>query len=79
MLDEDASDAEDLGSVGFMNDTLTTQHPFWRIVCNLHFPPSEVDGWTLGEMRIATAYLDMQGDYKRAWSSMYDLRRTGKE
>ena len=46
---------------------------FWNIVVNLRMPPSEVDSWTLEEMRKATAVMDMKQDFKSAWNAFYDV------
>ncbi|WP_175549849.1 hypothetical protein [Fibrobacter sp. UWOV1] len=40
---------------------------------NLRLSPSELDTWTLDEMRKATALLDMRQDYKSAWNAFYDV------
>lgn len=75
MLADDEEDADGLGVVGFASDTLTTEAVFWKLVVNLHLPPSEVDKWTLEEMRLASAYMDMQADYRRIWSPYFDMKK----
>lgn len=75
MLADDEDDTEGLGVVGYMSDKMTSEAQFWRLVCFLRLSLSEVDKWTLGEMRMANSYLNMQNDYKRIWSSYFDLRR----
>lgn len=79
MLAEDEEDSEGLGNVGFLSDRLSTEAPFWRLVCNLRFSPSELDKWTLEEMRMATAYMDMQNDYKRVWQPYFDMKKEETE
>lgn len=75
MLAEDEEDSEGLGVVGTFSDEMTTEALFWRLVCNLRLSLTELDGWTLGEMRKADAYLSMQNDYKRIWSPYYDMKK----
>ena len=48
---------------------------FWNLVVNLRLSPSELDTWTLDEMRKATALLDMRQDYKSAWNAFYDVEK----
>lgn len=79
MMEEDDSDSEGLGTVGNMSERMASESIFWRLVVSLRLPIREVENWTLGEMRMATAYLDMQGDYKRIWSSYYDIKREQKD
>lgn len=75
MTDDDKSDSEGLGVVGTMSDEMITEALFWRLVCNLRLSLKEVDSWTLGEMRKADAYLTLQNDYKRIWTTYYELKR----
>lgn len=75
MLSDDEDDSEGLGVVGYFSQKMTTESLFWRVVCNLRLPLSEVDRWTLGEMRMAGAYMEMQNDYKRIWSPYYDMKK----
>ena len=75
MLADDEEDSEGLGVVGYFSDRLTTEAMFWRIVCTLRLPLMEVERWTLGEMRLAVAYMQMQNDYKRIWSPYYELKK----
>lgn len=75
MLADDEEDSEGLGAVGFLSQRLTTEALFWRLVCCLRVSPSELDSWTLGEMRMAAGYLDMQNDYKRIWSAFFELKK----
>lgn len=75
MLEEDEEDSEGLGDVGFMSERLASEALFWRLVCVLRLPISEVDSWTLGEMRLASAFLEMQGDYKRIWTPYFEMKR----
>lgn len=79
MLSDDEDDSSGLGQVGFLSDRMTTEALFWRLVCNLRLSPSDVDSWTLGDMRMADAYMSMQNDYKRIWSPYYDLKREENE
>lgn len=67
MLEEDGEDEVGIGHVGDMSDQLETEALFWRLVCNLRLSPSEIDRWTLSEMRLAEAYMKMQNDYKRVY------------
>ena len=50
-----------------------------RLVCSLRLSPSEVDRWSLDEMRKAGAFLSMQTDYKRIWTVYYDLKKQEAE
>ena len=79
MLSDDVADSNGVGTVGFLSERMKTEAPFWRLVCTLRLSPKEVDSWTLGEMRLADAYLTMQNDYKRIWSPYYDLQREQNE
>ncbi|MBR6448354.1 MAG: hypothetical protein IKS96_07275 [Fibrobacter sp.] len=67
MLADDEEDEEGIGNVGHMSDLLVTEALFWRLVCNLRLSPEDVDKWTLGEMRLADAYMTMKKDYKRIY------------
>ena len=75
MQSEDAEDSEGLGTVGFLSERLTTEALFWRLVCCLRLSLNEVDAWTLSEMRLAAAYLNMQNDYKRIWTPYYQMKK----
>lgn len=75
MTDDDKSDSDGLGVVGTMSDEMITEALFWRLVCNLRLSLKEVDSWTLGEMRKADAYMTMQNDYKRIWTTYYEMKR----
>lgn len=75
MLSDDDEDSEGLGDVGSMSGRLASEAPFWRLVCCLRLPLPEVDSWTLGEMRLASAFLEMQGDYKRIWNPYFEMKR----
>lgn len=75
MLSDDDEDSEGLGDVGSMSGRLASEAPFWRLVCCLRLPLAEVDSWTLGEMRLASAFLEMQGDYKRIWNPYFEMKR----
>ena len=77
MLQDDARDEDELGEIGHFSEKIAGEAMFWRLVCTIHMPPAELDRWTLGEMRSANAFLNMQQDYKRAWSSLYEMRRGG--
>lgn len=77
MEDESADDFSRLGEIGTTSETMDAQSIFWRIVVNLHFSPSEVDKWTLDEMRIASDYMSMQNDYMEAFSTLMDMERSG--
>lgn len=79
MLSDDATDFAGVGTVGFLSERMKTEAPFWRLVCTLRLSLKEVDSWTLGEMRLADAFLTMQNDYKRIWSPYYDLQRKQNE
>lgn len=78
MAAEDDRDSADLGEIGRMGGRLAEEHMFWRLVCTLRLPPSEVDGWTLPEMRTACAYLDMSNDYRRVWGALAEYREGRK-
>lgn len=75
MQADDEEDSDGLGVVGYPSEQLKTEALFWRLVCSLHLPKDEIDSWTLGEMRIAVAYLDMQNDYKRIWNPYFDMKK----
>ena len=75
MMSEDSEDDVDMGVIGKVRGRLEKETIFWRIVVTLRMQPSDVDGWSLGEMRAAISFVNMQNDYKRAWSAMYDIRR----
>lgn len=75
MLDTDEEDSEGLGDVGSLSERMASEAPFWKLVCCLRLPIREVDSWTLGEMRMASAFLEMQGDYRRVWSPYYEMKR----
>lgn len=75
MSGEDDDDAEGIGLVGMMSEKLASEAMFWRVVIGARQSLSEVDKWTLGEMRLAIAYMDMQNDYKRVWKPYYDSKK----
>ena len=75
MLSKDEKDSKELGLVGTMSDEMLTEALFWRLVCNLRLSPSEMDKWTIGEMRKADAFLSMQTDYKRVWPVYFELSK----
>lgn len=77
MLADDEDDSDGLGVVGTPSDQLATEALFWRLVCTLRLSPREIDTWTLGEMRLASAFLQMQNDYKRIWTPYFDLKKEG--
>lgn len=77
MQDDDESDFAGLGEVGYMSEQLSSEALFWRLVYHLRLSLSEVDSWSLSEMRLASGYMEMQNDYKRIWSTYYDLKREG--
>ena len=66
MLEKDDKTTESLGTIGTFSDRMITEALFWRLVCNLRLSPKEIDTWTIGQMRMADAYMNMQNDYKRA-------------
>lgn len=75
MEDESEEEFDKIGEIGSTSKIMDEQVMFWRIVVNLHFTPSEVDKWTLEEMRIVSAFLKMQNDYKDAYSVLMDMER----
>lgn len=75
MLADDEEDNIGIGCVGFLSDRLLSESLFWRIVCSLRLSPFEVDKWTLTDMRMAAAYLDMQNDYKRIWNPYFEMKK----
>lgn len=77
MVAEDDADLEGLGKIGEISDKMTTEALFWRLVCNLRLSLKELDSWTLGEMRMADAYMKMQNNYKRIMPVYY--RMQGKD
>lgn len=79
MLETDEDDSDYMGTVGKLSDKLAGELLFWKLVCTLRLSLTEVDSWTLEEMRLASAYNQMQSDYKRLWSSFYDLKREEQE
>lgn len=79
MNNSDDEDSDELGRIGYMSDEMTTEAPFWRLVCSLRLSPSEIDRWTLDEMRKACAFLTMQNDYKRIWSVFYNRKTQDAE
>lgn len=79
MVEDDEKDSEVLGVVGTLSDEMTTEALFWRLVCNLRLSLKEVDSWTLGEMRKADAYMSMQNDYKRIWTTYYNMKHEEEE
>lgn len=79
MLNDDEEDSDGLGIVGFTSEKLSIEAMFWRIVCSLRLSLKEVDGWTLGEMRMAVAFLDMQSDYRRIWTPYFEMTNNDKD
>lgn len=79
MLSKDEKDSKELGLVGTMSDEMLTEALFWRLVCNLRLSPSEMDKWTIGEMRKADAFLSMQTDYKRVWLVYFELSKLDED
>jgi hypothetical protein len=79
MLADDENDSSELGVIGTLSDEMTTEALFWRLVCNLRLSPTELERWTLGDMRKADAYLPMQSDYKRAFYASRELQREDEE
>ena len=75
MIQDDDKDSKELGVVGTLSDEMTTEALFWRLVCNLRLSLKEVDSWTMGEMRMADAYMSMQNDYKRIWPTYYNIKK----
>jgi hypothetical protein len=75
MVQDDDKDSKELGVVGTFSDEMTTEALFWRLVCNLRLSLKEVDSWTMGEMRMADAYMSMQNDYKRIWPTYYNIKK----
>lgn len=75
MIQDDDKDSKELGVVGTFSDEMTTEALFWRLVCNLRLSLKEVDSWTMGEMRMADAYMSMQNDYKRIWPTYYNIKK----
>ena len=77
MTEDDKTDSDGLGEIGTLSDEMTAEAPFWRLVCNLRLSLKELDSWTLGEMRMADAYMKMQNNYKRIMPVYY--RMQGKD
>ena len=73
MLSSRQKDFNDLGIIGHLSQAVEDEYMFWNLVVNLRLSPSELDTWTLDEMRKATALLDMRQDYKSAWNAFYDV------
>lgn len=73
MLTTRQRDFNNLGMIGHLSDSVEDEYMFWNIVVNLKMSPSEVDNWTLEEMRKATAIMDMRQDFKSAWNAFYDI------
>ncbi|SHL42471.1 hypothetical protein SAMN05720470_10847 [Fibrobacter sp. UWOV1] len=73
MLTSRQNDFNDLGLIGHLSQAVEDEYIFWNLVVNLRLSPSELDTWTLDEMRKATALLDMRQDYKSAWNAFYDV------
>lgn len=79
MLAKDEKDSKGIGLVGTMSDEMLTEALFWRLVCNLRLSPSEIDKWTIGEMRKADAFLSMQTDYKRVWPVYFEMSKDDED
>lgn len=75
MLTSRQKDFNDLGIIGHLSQAVEDEYMFWNLVVNLRLSPSELDTWTLDEMRKATALLDMRQDYKSAWNAFYDVEK----
>lgn len=75
MLSSRQKDFNDLGIIGHLSQAVEDEYMFWNLVVNLRLSPSELDTWTLDEMRKATALLDMRQDYKSAWNAFYDVEK----
>ncbi len=75
MLTSRQKDFNDLGIIGHLSQAVEDEYMFWNLVVNLRLSPSEIDTWTLDEMRKATALLDMRQDYKSAWNAFYDVEK----
>lgn len=73
MLATRQKDFSELGVIGHLSQDVDDEYIFWNLVVGLRLSPSEVDTWTLEEMRKATALLDMRQDYKSAWNAFYDV------
>lgn len=73
MLTSRQKDLDAIGSIGHLSQAVEEEYIFWNIVVSLRLPPSEVDKWTLDEMRKATAVMDMRQDIKAAWNAFYDV------
>lgn len=75
MLSSRQNDFNVLGIIGHLSQAVEDEYMFWNLVVNLRLSPSELDTWTLDEMRKATALLDMRQDYKSAWNAFYDVEK----
>jgi hypothetical protein len=75
MLSSRQKDFNDLGIIGHLSQAVEDEYMFWNLVVNLRLSPSEIETWTLDEMRKATALLDMRQDYKSAWNAFYDVEK----
>lgn len=73
MLASREKDFVDLGIIGHLSQAVEDEYMFWNLVIALRLSPSEIDTWTLDEMRKATALLEMKQDYKSAWNAFYDI------
>lgn len=75
MLETRRKDFNELGVIGQLSQEVEDEYMFWNLVVGLRLPPSELDTWTLEEMRKATAIIDMRQDYKSAWNAFFDVER----
>lgn len=74
MLSSRQNDIRCIGNIGKLSEEIEDEYIFWNIVVKLRLSPSEVDKWTLDEMRKANAVMDMQQDYKSAFRVLYEDR-----
>lgn len=70
MLTERRDNFNKLGGIGHLTGDVEDEYMFWNLVVTLRLPPSELDRWTLGEMRKATAVLDMKNDFSLAYQKL---------
>ena len=75
MLSSRQSDLNRMGEIGHLSKEVDDEFLFWNLVVTLRMSPSEVDTWTLDEMRKATALLNMRQDYKSAIDTLYEPER----
>lgn len=76
MLEDRKTDMAGLGNIGQLSQAIEDEYIFWNIVVSLRLSPSEVDTWTLEEIKKVSAVLDMQQDYKSAWKKYFDAVRS---